>query len=92
MPIFRPSSTLNGPSTATVSRLAPIGTHFPVYGENIDYAIRIVEHFMHLLPGVAETNLPEEHQRFIYPGENFDNAVQIVEHFLSTFLHQGKQL
>lgn len=51
IPIFRPSSTLNGPSTATVSRLAPIGTHFPVYGENIDYAIRIVEHFMHLLPG-----------------------------------------
>ena len=26
------------------------GTHSPVYGENIDYAIRIVEHFINFLP------------------------------------------
>ena len=35
----RPSSTLNEPK-------API-----LYGENIDYAIRIVEHFVNFLPG-----------------------------------------
>ena len=35
----RPSSTLNEPK-------APIS-----YGENIDYAIRIVEHFVNFLPG-----------------------------------------
>ena len=39
MATHRPSSTLKEP-------------HFPViYGENIDYAIKIVEHFLHFLPG-----------------------------------------
>ncbi len=40
-----PSSSLNGPSS-------PLnGTNSPVYGENIDYAIRIVQHFINFLPG-----------------------------------------
>jgi len=37
MPRSGPSSSLSG-------------TNSPVYGENIDYAIRIVEHFINFLP------------------------------------------
>ena len=35
----------SGPSSSSLS-----GTHSPVYGENVDYAIRIVEHFINFLP------------------------------------------
>lgn len=34
---YRPSSTLNEPSSL-------------VYGENVDYAIRIVQHFLNIFP------------------------------------------
>lgn len=36
------------PSSGPSSSLS--GTHSPVYGENVDYAIRIVEHFINFLP------------------------------------------
>ena len=35
----------SGPSSSSLR-----GTHSPVYGENVDYAIRIVEHFINFLP------------------------------------------
>lgn len=51
MPTSRPSSTLNIPSSTLNGPSSALNeTHFPIYGENIDYAIKIVEHFINFLP------------------------------------------
>lgn len=49
--IFRFSLIFNGLLIVIVSCLVFIGIYFLVYGENIDYVIRIVEYFMYLFFG-----------------------------------------